>query len=66
LLLDATVAPADIRYPTDIKLLNEAREQTEIVIDALYQQVKELPLLILSTASTAVTSGELMRPDSEF
>ena len=41
LLLDATVAPADIRYPTDIKLLNEAREQTEIVIDALYKQVKE-------------------------
>ena len=40
LLLDATVAPADIRYPTDIKLLNEAREQTEIVIDALYEQVK--------------------------
>ncbi len=41
LLLDATVAPTDIRYPTDIKLLNEAREQTEIVIDALYPQVKE-------------------------
>ena len=41
LLLDATVAPADICYPTDIKLLNEAREQTEIVIDALYKQVKE-------------------------
>jgi transposase, IS5 family len=41
LLLDATVVPADIRYPTDIKLLNEAREQTEIVIDALYKQVKE-------------------------
>ncbi len=39
--LDATVAPTDIRYPTDIKLLNEAREQTEIVIDALYPQVKE-------------------------
>ena len=44
LLLDATVAPADIRYPTDIKLLNEAREQTEIAIDALYKQVKaQLP-----------------------
>jgi len=41
LLLDATVAPSDIPYPTDIKLLNEAREQTEIIIDALYQQVKE-------------------------
>jgi len=30
-------APSDIRYPTDIKLLNEAREQTEIAIDALYE-----------------------------
>ncbi len=44
MLLDATVAPADIRYPTDIKLLNEARQQTEIAIDALYKQVKaQLP-----------------------
>jgi len=30
LLLDATVAPAYIRYPTDIKLLNEAREQATV------------------------------------
>jgi len=29
LLLDATCAPADIRYPTDIALLNEAREKSE-------------------------------------
>lgn len=40
LLLDATVAPADIRYPTDINLLNQARVQTEKIIDALYEQVK--------------------------
>ena len=28
LLVDASCAPADIRYPTDISLLNEAREKT--------------------------------------
>lgn len=33
LLLDATCAPADIRYPTDLSLLNEAREKTEKTID---------------------------------
>jgi IS5 family transposase len=36
LLLDATCAPADIKYPTDLSLLNEAREKTEKMIDALY------------------------------
>jgi IS5 family transposase len=36
LLLDATCAPADIRYPTDLSLLNEAREKTEEMIDTLY------------------------------
>ena len=44
LLLDATVAPADIRYPTDINLLNQARVVTEKIVDALYEQVKaQLP-----------------------
>jgi len=37
LLLDATCAPADIRYPTDLSLLNEAREKLEQFIDILYQ-----------------------------
>lgn len=41
LILDATCAPADINYPTDLKLLNQARERTEKVIDQLYEQVKE-------------------------
>lgn len=36
LLLDATCAPADIWYPTDLHLLNEAREKTEKMIDTLY------------------------------
>ena len=38
LLLDATCAPADIRYPTDLNLLNEAREKTETIIDCLYKE----------------------------
>ena len=36
LLLDATCAPADISYPTDLSLLNEAREKLEHIIDVLH------------------------------
>jgi IS5 family transposase len=41
LILDATCAPADISYPTDFKLLNQARVHTERIIDVLYSQLKE-------------------------
>ena len=41
LILDASCAPADINYPTDLKLLNQAREQSEKIIDRLYEQVRE-------------------------
>ncbi len=37
LLIDATCAPADIHYPTDIRLINEAREKLEDIIDTLHQ-----------------------------
>jgi hypothetical protein len=37
LLIDATCAPEDINYPTDLKLLNKAREQTEQIIDTLHK-----------------------------
>ena len=36
LLVDATCTPADITYPTDLKLLGEAREKTELYIDRLH------------------------------
>jgi len=36
LILDATVAPQAIRFPTDLSLLNEAREFSEQIIDRLY------------------------------
>ena len=38
LIVDATCAPAHIRYPQDASLLNEAREKTEELIDTLYPQ----------------------------
>lgn len=40
LILDATCAPADIKYPTDLGLLNQARVHTEKIIDALHNQIE--------------------------
>jgi len=37
LLMDATCVPADITFPTDLKLLNKAREKSEKIIDTLHQ-----------------------------
>lgn len=39
LILDASCAPADISYPTDLGLLNQARKQTETIIDTLYKSL---------------------------
>jgi hypothetical protein len=41
LLVDATCVPADIKYPTDLGLLNEAREKSEAVIDQFHSWVTE-------------------------
>ncbi len=39
LIVDATCAPEDINYPTDIKLLNKAREHSEEIIDELHKHM---------------------------
>jgi IS5 family transposase len=39
MLVDATCAPADVAYPTDLNLLNEAREKLEAIIDTLHAPV---------------------------
>lgn len=36
LLIDATCTPADVSYPTDLKLLGDARQKTEEIIDTLH------------------------------
>ena len=38
LIVDATCAPSNIRYPQDVSLLNEARENAEKLIDAQHDQ----------------------------
>lgn len=38
LIMDATVAPQDIAYPTDLNLLSEAREILETLIDTLHKK----------------------------
>lgn len=37
LIVDATCTPADVAYPTDLNLLNSAREKTEDIIDAMHK-----------------------------
>ena len=50
LILDATCTPADIHYPTDLGLLNEAREKLDELIDKLHGESqaagREDPVLI--------------------
>lgn len=36
LLVDATACPQDIAYPTDLNILNDAREKSEELIDTLF------------------------------
>ncbi len=36
LIIDATCTPADITYPTDLNMLNDAREKTEEIIDEIH------------------------------
>ena len=37
LIVDATCAPSNIRYPRDVSLLNEARENAEKLVDILHE-----------------------------
>jgi len=40
-LLDATVAPADIHYPTDLHLLNPASASSERILDQFWALVRQ-------------------------
>ena len=37
MIVDATCAPSNIRYPQDVSLLNEARENAEKLLDAIHR-----------------------------
>lgn len=40
LQMDATVADANIKYPTDLDLLNDSREKAEELVDMLYKKLR--------------------------
>jgi hypothetical protein len=40
LLIDATCTPADITFPTDLKILNTSREKSEEIIDILHRPLR--------------------------
>jgi hypothetical protein len=41
LLIDVTCTPDDIRYPTDLSLLDEAREVAETLMDAMHPPLRD-------------------------
>ena len=43
IILDATCAPQNIRFPTDASLLNEARKKAEEIIDNLHEMGLTIP-----------------------
>jgi transposase, IS5 family len=42
LIMDATACPQDIAYPTDLNLLNDAREKSEELIDLIYNEARHV------------------------
>ena len=43
LILDATCCPVDMRFPTDVSLLDEARKRLEEIIDKQYEALGKTP-----------------------
>ncbi|MBK9255362.1 MAG: IS5 family transposase [Saprospiraceae bacterium] len=52
LIMDATVCPQEIAYPTDLDLLNESREQSEKLIDGLMDYIREWTALKIKKPRT--------------
>ena len=44
MIVDATCAPSNIRYPQDVSLLNEARENAEKLLDTLHAPMARNPV----------------------
>ena len=52
LIMDATVSPQEIAFPTDLGLLNDAREQSQKLIDGLMVYIREWTVLELKKPRT--------------
>jgi hypothetical protein len=56
LTIDPFCTPADINYPTDLRLLNEAREPTERIIDGLCVKHSDLA----NTSHVKIVVGHML------
>ena len=52
LIMDATVSPQEIAYPTDLGLLNDAREKSQNLIDGLMTYIREWTTLDIKKPRT--------------
>ena len=52
LIMDATVSPQEIAYPTDLDLLNDSRQQSEKLIDGLMAHISEWTTLEIKKPRT--------------
>jgi hypothetical protein len=70
LILDATCAPADIRYPTDLGILNQAKRETERIIDNLYKtlsgKLPKKPRTSRQIARKEYLRGEIWTSETKF
>ena len=70
-IMDATACPQDIAYPTDLNLLNDAREKSEYLIDILFDKYlhekkprtyrEEARTVYLKTAQRKSKTGKIIR-----
>ena len=51
LIMDATCCPADISYPQDFQLLNEARKNLEHIVGMCCPQAEKAPVAAQNTSS---------------
>ncbi|MGZ8556425.1 MAG: transposase [Sulfuricurvum sp.] len=74
LIIDATVVEQAIRFPTDLSLLNEAREFSEQIIDRLCANLKveqnpnlssESPLRVFGHCQTKASGGQNPAPRTQ-
>ena len=66
MIMDATCARSNIRYPQDASLLNEARENTEKLLDELHDLARNLAAIDEKLALDRTLSERSPKQDAGF
>ena len=62
MIVDATCAPSNIRYPQDVSLLNEARENAEKLLDILHDPTDGKKLRTYRKRARKIVRGKAGKP----